>query len=149
MIHKLDKRKVTIEQLFAKEVELIKMFIAAEHPLTLNDETAYIDKVMQAAIDKVLPFDNKIASKMIDWKVQSLDAYSRFKNELLRTKKAKSDADIQLLTGIKRQLFPNNEPHERYDNLAQFTGDYYVSFIQFLAKEMLPLSHTMDVVLYD
>jgi bacillithiol biosynthesis cysteine-adding enzyme BshC len=149
MIHKLDKRKVTIEQLFAKEVELIKMFIAAEHPLTLDDETAYIDKVMQAAIDKVLPFDNKIASKMIDWKVQSLDAYSRFKNELLRTKKAKSDADIQLLTGIKRQLFPNNEPHERYDNLAQFTGDYYVSFIQFLAKEMLPLSHTMDVVLYD
>jgi uncharacterized protein YllA (UPF0747 family) len=115
----------------------------------LDDETAYIDKVMQAAIDKVLPFDNKIASKMIDWKVQSLEAYSGFKKELMRTKKEKSDADIQLLTDIKRQLFPNNEPHERHDTLAQFTGDYYASFLQFLAKEVLPLSHTMDVVLYD
>lgn len=148
-VHKLDKRKVTIEQLFAKEDELIKTFITAEHPLTLDDETAYIDKVMQSAIDKVMPFDNKIASKMIDWKVESLEAYGGFKKELVRSKKEKSDTDIQLLTEIKRQLFPNNEPHERHDTLAQFTGDYYASFIQLLAKEMLPLSHTMDVVLYD
>lgn len=149
MIHKLNKRNVTIDQLFAKEEDLIKGFVTAEHPLTLDDEMAYIDKVMQSAIDKVLPFDNKIASKMIDWKVKSLETYSGFKKELYRSKKEKSDADIQLLTNIKRQLFPNNEPHERHDTLAQYTGDYYASFIQLLAKEMLPLSHTMDVVLYD
>ncbi|MES2558839.1 MAG: bacillithiol biosynthesis cysteine-adding enzyme BshC [Bacteroidota bacterium] len=148
-IHKLAKRNVTIEQLFAREDELIKAFITAEHPLTLDEETVYIDKVMQAAIDKVLPFDNKIASKMIDWKVKSLEAYAGFKKELVRSKKEKCDADIQLLTEIKQQLFPNNEPHERHDTLAQFTGDYYASFIQLLAKEMLPLSHTMDVVLND
>ncbi|MES2780433.1 MAG: bacillithiol biosynthesis cysteine-adding enzyme BshC [Bacteroidota bacterium] len=148
-VHKLDKRNVTVEQLFAKEDQLIKDFITAEHPLTLDDEMGYIEKVMQSAIDKIMPFDNKIASKMIDWKVKSLETYTGLKKELMRSKKEKCDADIQLLTEIKHQLFPNNEPHERHDTLAQFTGDYYVSFIQFLTKEMLPLSHTMDVVLYD
>jgi len=148
MTHKLDKRKVTIDQLFKEEDQLIKDFIKLQHPLTLENDTIHLEKILQLTIDKVMPFDNKIASKMIDWKSKSLDSFAYFSKEVIRSKKAKSCDDIQLLKTIKQELFPNNEPHERFDNITKFTGDYYASFIQLLAKEMLPFSNTINVVLY-
>jgi bacillithiol biosynthesis cysteine-adding enzyme BshC len=149
MLHKLDKRKVTIEQLFLKEDELIKQFIKAEYPLNIDDETALTEQTIQNAIDKLMPFDNKIASKLIDWKLNAVQQLAGFKKDVIKSKKEKSEADIRLLLEIKQQLFPNNEPQERHDTLAQYTGNYYKAFIDILSKQILPLSHTMDVVFWD
>ncbi len=149
VLHKLDKRGVSIEQLFLKEEELLKQFILSEHPLTIDEEAALMEQTIQQAIDKLMPFDNKIASKLIDWKLNATQQLAGFKKDVLKSKKEKSDTDIQLLSSIKHQLFPHNEPQERHDTLAQYTGHYYKSFIDILSKQILPLSHTMDVVFWD
>ncbi len=149
ILHKLEKRGVTIEQLFLKEEELLKQFIQAEHPLSIDGEAALVEQTIQQAIDTLMPFDNKIAAQLIDWKLKTIQELAGFKKDVLKRKKEKSEADIQLLVDIKHQLFPHNEPQERHDTLAQYTGDYYKSFIDVMSKQLLPLSHTMDVVFWD
>lgn len=149
VLHKLEKRGVEFEQLFLKDDVLINQFVTAEHPLSIENTTDTIERSIQEVIDTVMPFDNKIASKLIDWKLKAIEELSGLKKDIYKSKKAKSDADIQLLLKIKQELFPNNEPQERHDTLAQYTGDYYPSFIELIGKQLLPLSHTMDVIFWD
>jgi bacillithiol biosynthesis cysteine-adding enzyme BshC len=149
ILHKLDKRSITIEQLFIAENELVKQFIQAEHPLIIDEEAILIEQTIQAAIDKLMPFDNKIAAQLIGWKLAATQQLITLKKEIVKSKKEKSEADIQLLLAIKHQLFPNNEPQERHDTLVQYTGNYYKESIALLKKQILPLSHTMDVVFWD
>jgi uncharacterized protein YllA (UPF0747 family) len=149
ILHKLDKRGITIEQLFIAENELVKQFIQSEHPLIIDEEAILIEQTMQAAIDKLMPFDNKIAAQLIGWKLAAAQQLITIKKEIVKRKKEKSEADIQLLLAIKHRLFPNNEPQERHDTLVQYTGNYYKESIAFLKKQILPLSHTMDVVFWD
>lgn len=149
VLHKLDKCNITIEQLFLKEDELIKQFIKAEHPLTIDDESALIEQTMQQTIDKLMPFDNKIASKLIEWKLNTSNQLIKFKQEINQAKKLKSDAGIKLLVAFKHELFPNNEPQERYNPLVQHTGNHYKSFIDIISKQITPLSNTLDVIFWD
>jgi bacillithiol synthase len=149
VLHKLEKRGVTIEQLFLKEEVLVKQFVSSEHPLSIEDNVLVIDESIQQAIDTIMPFDNRIASKLIDWKLQALDELNGLKKEIYKRKKAKSEADIQLLLQLKQELFPGNEPQERHNTLAQYTGDYYQSFIDVVSKELFPFSHTLDIIFWD
>jgi bacillithiol synthase len=149
ILHKLEKRGVKLEQLFLKEEELIKQFVSTEHTLSIDDNTIVVEQSIQQAIDAIMPFDNQIASKLIDWKMKAMDELHQLKKEIYKSKKAKSDADIQLLLSIKQELFPNNEPQERHNTLAQFTGDYYASFIELVGTHLMPLSNTLDVLFWD
>ncbi len=149
MLHKLEKRNVAFEQLFLKDEELIRQFVSAEHPLPVEGHTESIETSIQQLIDTVMPFDNQIGSKLIDWKLNAVAELTKLKKDLFRSKKAKCDADILLLLDIKHELYPGNEPQERHDTLAGYTGDYYASFVDLVGKQLLPLSHTLDVLFWD
>jgi bacillithiol biosynthesis cysteine-adding enzyme BshC len=148
-LHRLRKKGVSTEQLFLKEEDLIKAYIAQEHPLQIEQQVAELDAIAQQTIDLVMPFDNRIASDLIAWKAGMNEYMSRARKEIIRKKKEKSDADIQQLIEIRQSLFPANGPQERYETLLQHTGDYYPYFLNALATSMRPLSHTMDILLND
>lgn len=149
VLHKLHKKGISIDQLLLKEEQLIKAFIAVEHPLAIDEQVAQLDAIAQQTIDMVMPFDNKTAADLIRWKAAMNENMDRVKKEIVRRKKEKSDTGISQLLAIKRELFPDNEPQERHDTLLQHTGDYYPYFIAELAKSIQPLSHSMDVFLND
>jgi bacillithiol biosynthesis cysteine-adding enzyme BshC len=149
IIHKLGKKGISIEQLLLKDEELIKAFANIEHSLDISKHVAGLDAMAQQTIDMVMPFDNKIASELIQWKVAMNEYMDKTRLEIARKKKEKSEEGIVQLLAIKHGLFPEGKPQERHDTLLQHTGDYYPYFIAELAKAMQPLSHTLDVFLND
>jgi len=149
VIHKLDKKGISIEQLLLKDEALIKAFISIEHPLDIVPKVAELDAIAQQTIDMVMPFDNQIGSQLVQWKTAMNEYMDKIRLEIIRKKKEKSDDGIQQLLAIKHELFPGGSPQERHDTLLQHTGDYYAYFIAGLTKSIQPLSHAMDVFLND
>ncbi len=148
-IHKIEKRKVDVEQLFQQPDRMVKDFISMEHPVSMETFTQSLDTVLQAAIDHVMPFDNKIASQLIALKTKTRDEMDKMQKDLVKSKKAKSEADIQILRAIRNELFPENQPQERYDTLVTFAANYPDVFIRSVGKLLLPLSHTVDIMAWN
>lgn len=149
MLHKLEKQKVQPELLLQREDEVIKFLIHTEHPLDIGSAQQSILHTAQQLIDEVMPFDNRIASEMIQWKLEQERKFEQFRKQMTKRKKEKSEASIDSVLAIRNHLLPAGKPQERAENLATFTGDYYDSFIQYLYQRIFPLSHTVDVLAWD
>jgi bacillithiol biosynthesis cysteine-adding enzyme BshC len=148
-IHKLEKRKVLVEQLFEEPDVMVKDFVSKEHPISLTTYSDSLCTILQAAIDNVMPFDNKIASQLIALKKKTVDELERQQKDLLKSKKVKSENDIEILKAIRNELFPDNQPQERYDTLISFAANYPEAFLSKVNKSVLPLSHTVDIMVWD
>ncbi len=148
-IHKIEKRNIAVEQLFGNADRMIKEYVSKEHPFSLEVYSQSIDSVLQSAIDHLMPFDNQIASQLISMKTKSKDEMGKLQKDLVRRKKTKSEMDIQVLQSVRDELFPNNQPQERYNTLVTFAANYPDAFIGSVGKLLLPLSHTVDVMAWD
>lgn len=148
-IHKIEKRKVAVEQLFNQTDLLVKEFVSAEHPVSLDASKQSLDTVLQSAIDQVMSFDNQLASDIITLKKKTLDELEKVQRELVKRKKQKSESDILILKAIQSELFPANQPQERYDTLVTFAGSYPDVFVKLVGKTILPLSHTVDIMTWN
>lgn len=148
-IHKLEKRKVAVEQLLNPSDLLVKNFVSIEHPISLDTSVHSLNTVMQAAIDQLMAFDNQLGSEMIGLKKKTLDEMEKLQRDLLKRKKAKSESDIQILIAIREELFPNNQPQERYDTLISFASNYPKVLLNAVGKTILPLSHTVDIMAWN
>lgn len=149
ILHKLEKKKVNIEQLFLPIDAMVKQFINQEQGLSLTDQKIEMERLIQSAIDQVMLIDNQIGSKLISLKLETSKHFEKLDQELYHRQKIKSESDIQLLTEIKQQLFPANNPQERYANILSFAGTAYPMFIEQIAKTIFPLSNTMDICVWD
>lgn len=149
MLHKLEKQKVQPELLLQREDEVIKFLIHTEHPMDIGSPQQSILHATQQLINEVMPFDNRIASEMIQWKLEQERMFEHFKKQITKRKKEKSEASIASAMAIRNYLLPAGKPQERAENIAAFTGEYYDTFIQYLYQRIFPLSHTVDVLAWD
>jgi len=138
---KLEKLQFTEVDVFKEEQDLIKAFqVKANAIFDLESDKKSIELVFNEILTKINNVDktlNAVVNAEQQKVLTSLDTLTAKANKAL---KQKLDTEINQIKTIKRKLFPNGTPQERYDNFANFYLKYGNIFLTEIKKQANPLN---------
>lgn len=149
--HSLEKKlnKITLgfESFFVHPDTLVKTYLAStgENAYTLTAQKSGLDELMEEAVEKAKAADptlENLARAEITKMQKSIETIEK---KISKAIKRKEEVELNRISKIQTQLFPNNGLQERKENIFQFINDYGIELLDKLIEELNPLEKSFTV----
>jgi uncharacterized protein YllA (UPF0747 family) len=135
--NKLQKLKLSIDDIFNDGEELVKQFIKTQHNnINLENAKNKLNEIYASILETVTSIDKSLIGYTEAEKQKATNGISTIEQKINRALKQKSETDVNQIWAIKEKLFPNAIPQERYDNFSMYYTKYGNDLIKELATNL-------------
>lgn len=128
------------EKIFDSADEWVKNFIRRmpDDDFSIVKYSNAIDHELGLLSERVARVDPSLRSTVESERQRVRNALQSIDEKVLRSKKKKSETEVNQLQKLKEKLFPGGTQQERFDNFIPFYLRYGTEFIRFLKEEFDP-----------
>jgi bacillithiol biosynthesis cysteine-adding enzyme BshC len=147
---KVEKLKISYEDLFLDEVKLRKKFVENNTTkiLNLDEEKEAFYALFETILTKAAAIDQSMTGAVKAEETRIRHSFEHLEKRLKRAEERNHESEIDQLLALKYKLFPGKSSQERYDNFLNF----YLNdpmFIAKLLKAFKPLDFRYNVLIED
>jgi len=138
---KLQKLEVKPEELFLKQHELIhhKVRQISNIPIDFEPQKKQLKEQFAALYETAELTDKSFLNAVKAQEVKQIKGLEHLEKRLLKAQKIKYHDQVQRLTSLQNELFPNQNLQERVLNFSELYLEYGAALIPFLKKHLDPL----------
>ncbi len=131
---RLDKLKISYENLFLSETNLLNLLVKRDttKELSLANALEQLTQQYQAIKQQAAAIDVTLAQHVEALQTMALQKIEKLEKKMLRAEKRKFEATQQQIAQLKKSFFPNNNLQERVENFISFYAKYGNDFILLL-----------------
>ncbi|SDR66837.1 bacillithiol biosynthesis cysteine-adding enzyme BshC [Gramella sp. MAR_2010_147] len=146
-----DKRKklnISIKELFLKQHELINRKVRKISDINIDFSSQKEHLVEQFAEMYMLAeqTDESFLGAVKAQEVKQLKGLDHLEKRLLKAQKRKLKDEVERITKLQNELFPNRSLQERQTNFSEFYVEYGDEMIEKLMKELDPLESNFKIL---
>ncbi len=147
-LERINKSKVSIEDVFLPETELMNAMVTREssHSLVLDDLLTNTENVYEKIKERVRPVDATLLQHVNALQHKAVEKLHELEKKILKAEKRKYTDLKNAIAGIKADLFPHNSLQERVENLAYFYSLFGKDFIQQLHQYSNTIEQQFQIV---
>jgi len=147
---RINKLKVSYEDLFLDEVALRKKFVETHSTniLDLNTEKDSFYALFDTILAKAIAIDRSMEGAVKAEETRIRHSFEHLEKRLRKAEERNHESEIEQLLALKYKLFPGKSSQERYDNFLNF----YLNDPTFISKLMDafdPLDFSYNVLVED
>ncbi len=138
-LKKLNKLKVTIQDLFIDESLITKKLVEFEHlDESFDRDIDDVNKAFQAISSKIENIDASMKPLVLAEGRKIEKQLEQLKGRILKAEKVKNEERLNSFWNLYEKVFPGGSLHERYDNFAPYFLTYGWSFFDHIYEQIDP-----------
>ncbi|MEP7170435.1 MAG: bacillithiol biosynthesis cysteine-adding enzyme BshC [Bacteroidota bacterium] len=145
---KMNKLRVTFEDLMQQEDDLIKNFITKNsgEAISLQKEIKEIEHIFENIKQKAASSDPGLIISIDAEKQKTLNSFQNLETKLIRAEKKKQETSINQLKKSREKIFPENTFQERYENFIPYYLKYGDDFLTVLKNNFDPFDFRLVIL---
>ena len=145
---KADKLELSWNGLFSKQSSLIntKTKELSNFPLDLNAMKAQLREQFESLYTIANKTDDSFLGALKSQEKKQIKGLENLEKRLLKAQKRKLHDELERISKLQNELFPNQSLQERQTNFSEFYLEYGENLIPTLVKQLKPLEHTFDTI---
>lgn len=146
---KMGKLKISIDEIFMDQSELIKMKVNAlsSVPVDFSKEKKDLKEMFRGLKSLSDQTDPSFSGAVLAQEKKQLNGLEKLEKRLLKAKKRKYAELVSRISALQDELFPNRSLQERQANFSEFFERYGPDLITVLLQNLSPLDQDFDVLL--
>jgi bacillithiol biosynthesis cysteine-adding enzyme BshC len=146
---KADKLGLTWKDLFQKQANLIneKVQIFSEFPIDLSIQKEHLKNQFHYLHSLVHQTDKSFAGAVKAQEAKQLRGLENLERRLLKAQKRKHSEELERITNLQNELFPNQSLQERQANFSEFYLENGADLIPKIMNQLKPLEKTFEIVI--
>jgi len=148
---KADKLDLTWKDLFSKQVYLIneKVKVFSEFPIDLTIQKEHLKNQFHYLHSLVHQTDKSFTGAVKAQEAKQMRGLENLERRLLKAQKRKHKEQLERITDLQNELFPNQSLQERQANFSEFYLENGESLIPLLISKLKPLENNFtNITLY-
>ncbi len=147
-IRKLKKMNLSCKDLFLPQSDLLTKHTKSisEINIDFSPQKKQLEKQFEALYKLAEKTDKSFLGAVSAQEKKQTNGLAHLEKRLLKAQKRKLKSELQRLTDLQNELFPNQSLQERHDNFSTFYLEYGEKLIPKLLKELEPLRLGFQVV---
>lgn len=147
---KADRLGLTWQDLFLKQADLAnaKIRLLSEFPIDLTPQKQALHKQFADLFATAEQTDRSFSGAVKAQETKQIKGLENLEKRLLKAQKRKHADQLERLTDLQNELFPNKSLQERQDNFAQFYLENGDALIERLRQTLQPLAQNFDVITF-
>lgn len=145
---KADKLGLTWSDLFSKQTDLVNAKINqfSEFPIELSQLKEQLQKQFEYLYEIANQTDKSFLGTVKAQEAKQKKGLENLEKRLLKAQKRKHTDELQRITDLQNELFPNQSLQERQANFSEFYLQSGESLIPQLMKELKPLENHFNTI---
>jgi bacillithiol biosynthesis cysteine-adding enzyme BshC len=146
---KMEKLQLSWEQLFSKQDLLInhKVKQIAEIPIDFSVQKLALQKQFSDLYAIANQTDKSFLGAVKAQEAKQIKGLENLEKRFLRAQKKKYHSELERITNLQNELFPNQSLQERYANFSEFYLESGQLLIQKLFNELDPLDTNFTIII--
>lgn len=144
----MEKLKISWEQLFAKQEILINQKVKeiTEIPIDFSVQKIALQKQFSDLHAIVNQTDKSFLGAVKAQEAKQIKGLANLEQRFLKAQKKKYHSELERITNLQNELFPNQSLQERHANFSEFYLDSGELLIQKLFNELDPLDTNFTIL---
>ncbi len=149
-VHKMDKLGLSWKDLFSKQADLVntKTKELSEFQIDLTPQKKHLQKQFETLLELAQKTDDSFLGAVKAQEAKQIKGLENLEKRLLKAQKRKHSEDLDRITDLQNELFPNQILQERQANFSEFYLEYGELFIQKLMGQFKPLETAFEIVVF-
>jgi bacillithiol biosynthesis cysteine-adding enzyme BshC len=145
---KADNLGLTWKDLFTKPTDLVNAIThkISEFPIDLTPQKEILEKQFQYLSELANKTDKSFTGAVKAQEVKQKKGLENLEKRLLKAQKRKLQDQLERVTDLQSQLFPNNSLQERHVNFSEFYLEKGEQLIPLLTQKLRPLETNFSII---
>lgn len=147
---KADKLNLTWANLFSKQENLKNNFTQklSDFPIDLTEQKETLLKQFEYLMQLANQTDKSFTGAVKAQEVKQIKGLENLEKRLLKAQKRKFQDELQRITELQNELFPNQSLQERQANFSEFYIENGEKLIPLLMNQLKPLEQNFDIITF-
>lgn len=148
-VKKADNLNLSWKDLFSKSENLINdiTYKLSPFPIDLTPQKEALEKQFKYLFELAEKTDKSFSGAVKAQEVKQKKGLENLEKRLLKAQKRKLQDQLQRVTDLQCELFPNNSLQERQANFSEFYLEKGEQLIPLLIQKLKPLEHNFDIII--
>jgi bacillithiol synthase len=145
---KADNLNLSWADLFTKPADLLDAIThkLSAFPIDLTSQKEALEKQFKYLYELADQTDKSFSGAVKAQEVKQKKGLENLEKRLLKAQKRKLDDELQRVTDLQFELFPNKSLQERQANFSEFYLEKGEQLIPLLIQKLKPLEHNFDII---
>ncbi|MDT0557055.1 bacillithiol biosynthesis cysteine-adding enzyme BshC [Ichthyenterobacterium sp. W332] len=145
---KLENLHITTQDVFLKRNAFInkKVREISNINIDFSDQEKHLQQQFKAMYDLAEQTDKSFLGAVKAQEMKQIKGLKHLEKRLLKAQKKKLADEVNRMTELQNQLFPNQSLQERYTNFSELYLEYGEELIPILVEQLNPLSFSFSVL---
>ena len=145
---KADKLGLSWSDLFSKQKDLVNIKTAqlSEFPIDFTPQKEQLRKQFERLYEIANQTDKSFAGAVKAQEAKQIKGLENLEKRLLKAQKRKYSEELDRITDLQNELFPNQSLQERQANFSEFYIENGESFIPQLCNQLKPLEDNFNII---
>jgi bacillithiol biosynthesis cysteine-adding enzyme BshC len=146
---KAAKLNLTWKDLFRKQADLIneKVQLFSEFPIDLSIQKEHLKNQFHYLHTLVYQTDKSFTGAVKAQEAKQIRGLENLERRLLKAQKRKHSEELERITNLQNELFPNQSLQERQANFSEFFLENGENLIPKVMNQLKPLEKTFEIVI--
>jgi len=146
---KADRLNLTWKDLFTKPANLINDIThkLSAFPIDLSPQKETLEKQFEYLYELAQQTDKSFTGAVKAQEVKQKKGLDNLEKRLLKAQKRKLDSELQRVTDLQSELFPNQSLQERQTNFSEFYLEKGEQLIPLLIQKLKPLETNFNIIM--
>ncbi|MBF6609495.1 MAG: bacillithiol biosynthesis cysteine-adding enzyme BshC [Flavobacterium sp.] len=145
---KLDRLNVEWKDVFLSKSDVESRFVRkiSEFPIDLSEQRAALELQFDQLEKIAAATDKSFTGAVLAQRKKQISGLNNLEKRLLKAQKKKHADELQRLTDLQNELFPNGTLQERRANFSEFYLEYGEVVVEELIKKLDPFSNEFSIL---
>lgn len=145
---KTKKLGLSWEDLFARQEDLVnqKVKVFSEFPINFSVQKDFLKKQFEDLHHIAEQTDKSFLGAVNAQEAKQLKGLEHLEKRLLKAQKRKHSSDLERITDLQNELFPNHGLQERTANFSEYYMEFGIEVLKKLTEELHPLETDFSIV---
>ena len=136
--------------LFLKQTDLVnkKVNQFSEFPINLSNLKEQLQKQFETLFEIATQTDKSFIGAVKAQEAKQKKGLENLEKRLLKAQKKKHSDELERITALQNELFPNKSLQERQNNFSEFYLENGNDLIQKLIQQLKPLDTTFEIIVF-
>lgn len=146
---KADNLGLSWSDLFTKSARLINVIThkLSPFPIDLSPQKEILEKQFEYLYELAQQTDKSFSGAVKAQEVKQKKGLENLEKRLLKAQKRKLDSELQRVTDLQFELFPNQSLQERHTNFSEFYLEKGEQLIPLLIQKLKPLETNFNIIM--
>lgn len=147
-VKKADKLSLSWKDLFSKQSNLVSAKTAqlSEFPIDLSLQKEHLRKQFERLYEIANQTDKSFFGAVKAQEAKQIKGLKNLEKRLLKAQKRKHSEELNRITDLQNELFPNQSLQERQANFSEFYLEYGENLIPLLMNKLKPLENNFNII---